>query len=212
MQKTRQKILEYLKEHDEATVDELSIALDNLTAVTVRHHLDVLRDEGFVDEPEILHRNSPGRPKYVYKLTSRANAFFPNNFETITRHMLGEIKSSLDDEQINVIFDGIANRMAADFPEPEHVNGFEDRLKDVVVHLSKHGYDAYYEQQGENFILHASNCPYSGVAEEHEELCVLDMRYISNLLGTVPRQIHSRRAGDDSCAYLIKTPAHTTAS
>ena len=44
MQKTRQKILEHLREHGESTVNELSKALDNLTAVTVRHHLDVLKE------------------------------------------------------------------------------------------------------------------------------------------------------------------------
>ena len=42
MQKTRRLILDYLKEHGQATVDELAEIL-GLNSVTVRHHLDILR-------------------------------------------------------------------------------------------------------------------------------------------------------------------------
>ena len=114
MQKTRQKILEYLKRHQQATVDELSRVLDDLTAVTVRHHLDVLRREELVAPPEIVHRDGPGRPKYAYRLTDKAEALFPRNLDTLTSHMLDEMKRSLAPQQINVIFEGVAEQMAAD--------------------------------------------------------------------------------------------------
>src|SRR5690349_12010748 len=104
MQKTRQKILEYLKQNGEATVEDLSAALDDLTAVTVRHHLDVLRSQGMIASPEVMHRTSPGRPRYVYTLTEKAQAMFPKNVGTLTSHMLDELKNSLDENQINVIF------------------------------------------------------------------------------------------------------------
>ncbi len=67
MHRTRTLILDYLKEHGEATVDDLAAVLD-LTSVTVRHHLDILRTEELVAEPVIRHRNTPGRPQYSYAL------------------------------------------------------------------------------------------------------------------------------------------------
>ena len=112
MQKTRQKIIEYLKENGEATVEELSQALDNLTAVTVRHHLDVLRSQGLVGTPITRHRNSPGRPKYVFSLTDKADTLFPKNLCTMTDHLLDELKGSLSDQQIGAILQGVAERMA----------------------------------------------------------------------------------------------------
>jgi DeoR family transcriptional regulator, suf operon transcriptional repressor len=203
MQKTRQKILEFLKQHGEATVEELSHALDDLTAVTVRHHLDVLRSQGMVGAPEVRHRTSPGRPRYVYTLTAKADALFPKNINTLTVHMLTELTHSLDESQINVIFDGVAIRMASEigpFPVDEP---FEDRLNRVVAHLTQHGYEAFWEPHPEGFLLHTGNCPYHGVVDDHQELCTLDIRYISQLLGTVPRRISHMIEGEDECSYLV---------
>ena len=56
MQLTRKRILDILKEQGHATVDELSDKL-KLTAVTVRHHLDVLRTEKLVEPPIVRHRS-----------------------------------------------------------------------------------------------------------------------------------------------------------
>lgn len=206
MQKTRQKILEYLKQYGEATVDDLSQALDDLTAVTVRHHLDVLRSQGMIASPEILHRSSPGRPRYVYTLTDKALALFPKNVNTFTSHMLSELKQSLNDDQVNVLFDGIALRMASELEPGKPEESFESRLDRVVNHLTKHGYQAHWEHHPDGYVLHTSNCPYTGVVEDHGDLCTLDVRYISELLGTVPRRLSHMTQGDAACSYLVTDP------
>lgn len=203
MQKTRQKILEYLRKNQEGTVDDLSKALGNLTAVTIRHHLDVLREEGFVAEPEVLHRDTPGRPKYQYRLTSRADGFFASNLDVLTSHMISEMKESLGEQKLNVIFEGVASRMASEMVGENASETMQERLTRVVSHLTEHGYDAKWEAGPDGYLLHTTNCPYNNVAHEHRELCQLDMRYISELLGTVPRQISSMQDGEESCSYLI---------
>ena len=208
MQKTRQKILEYLKLHGEATVDQLSAYLGDLTPVTVRHHLDVMRSEGVVDAPEIRHRTSPGRPKYIYRLADDAQALFPTNLMTLTGHILDEIKHSLDENQANVLFEGVATRMAGDIPHGPDGESMENRLDRVVSHLSEHGYMASWEQHEDGYVLHTRNCPYS-LALDHPEMCLLDVRYISTLLGTVPRRLGHLLDGDNSCSYLIVDPVQT---
>jgi predicted ArsR family transcriptional regulator len=120
--------------------------------------------------------------------------------------MLNELKYSLDERQINVIFDGIATRMAGDLPAGEADETFEHRLDRVVVHLTAHGYNAHWEHSAEGYVLHTNNCPYSGVVEQHGDLCGLDLRYISELLGTVPRRIAHMVDGAESCSYLVTSP------
>ena len=203
MQKTRQKILEYLREHQTATVDALSEALGNLTAVTVRHHLDVLQQEGLVDTPHVQHRSTPGRPKFVYQLTDRAHQLFPRNLSALTNSVFDQIKQSLPNSQVNVIFEGVADRMAAELPPGPAGEPFEKRLDRVVDHLSDHGYEAAWEESEGGYLLHTTNCPYSGVADESGDLCGIDMRYISKLLGRVPRRTLHMQDGDATCSYLI---------
>lgn len=203
MQKTRQKIIEYLREHQSATVDELSDMLDNLTAVTVRHHLDVLQEEGLVDSPRVQHRSTPGRPKYVYQLTDKAHQLFPRNLTALTNSMLDELKQTLPDEQVNVIFEGVADRMASSLAASPKGESFERRLDRVVDHLSDHGYEATWEKSDGGYLLHTTNCPYHGVADENDGLCGIDMRYISKLLGRVPRRTLHMQEGDATCSYLV---------
>lgn len=203
MQKTRQKIIEYLREHGEATVDELSQALGDLTAVTVRHHLDVLRSEGLVGLPEIRHRNAPGRPRYVYRLTEKAEALFPKNIRTLATHMLAELKETLPPEQVNVIFLGVADRMASAFGPAPQGESLEQCLNRVVEHLSQQGYEARWEAHPEGYVLHTGSCPYRGVVEEHEDLCLLDLQYISRLLGVSLQRVENMREGGSACSYLV---------
>jgi predicted ArsR family transcriptional regulator len=203
MQKTRQKIIEYLRQHGEATVDELSEALDSLTAVTVRHHLDILRGEGLVAPPEARHRTSPGRPKYVYRLTAKAESLFPDNLRVLTDTMLAELKSTLNPEQINVFFDGVAERMAQTAGPGDPHETLEQRLDRVVEHLTGHGYEANWEKTRRGYVLHTSNCPYSSVVERHDHLCHLDARYIGRLLGATPERLSHLRQNGDSCSYLV---------
>ncbi len=213
IQRTRQRIIEYLKEHGAATVDELSRALDDLTAVTVRHHLDVLRSDDLVAPPEVRHRNSPGRPKYVYRLTDKAEALFPKNITSFTNTFLDEIKSLLPPEQVNVIFEGVAARMASGLEPGPAGESFQERLERVVEHLSQHGYDANWENHPDGgYVLHTSNCPYNGVVGEHDELCMVDALYLSRMLGVVPRRLTHMLDGDSTCSYLLAAPRESQVS
>lgn len=206
MQKTRQKIIEYLREHETATVDELSEALDNLTAVTVRHHLDILRSDGMIAPPEVQHRSTPGRPKYVYRLTEKAQSLFPRNFGTLTGTMIEHLKSTFDEEQVNVFFNGVADRMAAQVEPVDGEEPFERRLDRIVEHLTAHGYEAQWEKTRKGYLLHTSNCPYAGIVETHQELCRLDERYISRLLGAAPQRVSHIQEDAESCSYLVRDP------
>lgn len=206
MQKTRQRILEYLRGHGEATVEDLSASLDNLTPVTVRHHLDVMRTEGLIEAPAIRHRASPGRPCYTYRLSARAEASFPHNLRTLTTILLTEMKTTLNEQQVNVIFEGVADRMSTLVEPPPPGETTEQKLSRVVEHLTEHGYAASWEMTSEGYVLHTCNCPY-GVADVHPELCNLDVRYISGLLGMVPRRLLHLAQGDSTCSYLIPLAA-----
>jgi predicted ArsR family transcriptional regulator len=99
MQPTRQHILEILKESGEATVDEIVTALSerigDITAVTVRHHLEILRGDGLVSAPAVRRRTTPGRPQHVYSLTDKALELFPNNYRNLAEELLFQLKSHL---------------------------------------------------------------------------------------------------------------------
>jgi DeoR family suf operon transcriptional repressor len=206
MQETRRYILDILKEQREATVEELVVRLrdlrhDNITAVTVRHHLNELLKENLITCPEMLHRNTPGRPRHVYSLTDSAREYFPNNYQPLASRLLIELSVQLPSRQVNVILQGVADQMASEADIPNIP--MPQRLEKVVIYLNEHGYNASWEKHDEGYILSTCNCPYHHIAETSHTLCEMDMRLVSSLLGIVPRLMSRVSDGGAACTYMI---------
>jgi predicted ArsR family transcriptional regulator len=203
MQSKRQQIIEILKERGSATVEELSQGL-GITPVTVRHHLDVLRSEGLVNEPVVRHRATSGRPQHAYSLTPKAGELFPKNYNGLAAQLLEEVKARYDSREVNVIFDGMTSRLLADAPQLVPGEPVERRLDRAVQFLNQKGYVARWEQHHEGILVHTCNCPYEGLAGRHPELCNMDITLIASLTGFAPERVSHAACGDDSCSYLIR--------
>lgn len=207
MQETRRHILETFKEKGESTVEELVTALrertGKITAVTIRYHLDILRDEGLIETARLRRRRSPGRPQYVYTLTEQAQAFFPKNYQALTQHILAEIKRSLPSAQVNVIMESVAQRMAEEVASMPSDLSPQERIAHIADYLSQKGYQASWEPDDEtgDYLLHINNCPYHPVATEHTELCLMDAQLITMMLGTAAGCASTIAQGKETCTY-----------
>jgi len=202
LQSTREHILNILKERGQATVDDLSQEL-GLTAVTVRHHLDILRGEGLIASPLIRRRKTPGRPQYVYTLADKAASFFPKRYRQLTNLILDELRSYLSPAEMDQLMKNIGARIASQADLPEE-NGFETRLIAVTDFLNELGYMARWERRDNgDYALHVANCPYEAVSHQDHQVCTIDMTLLTHLLGTSPQRISWSAQGDQDCCYLI---------
>lgn len=204
MQTTRQRILKILKEKKQATVEQLSEELD-LTPVTIRHHLEILRGEGLIDAPTVLRRSGPGRPQYAYGLTEAAGDYFPKNYHHLADLMFDEIRQRLSHEELHQVMDSIADRMAAQAPSIKRRQSPQEVLDSVVGYLNDQGYVARWEKTAEGeFLLHTCNCPYERVAHAHSEICQMDANFVAQLVGVSPERTSHMASGDDTCSYVFK--------
>jgi predicted ArsR family transcriptional regulator len=206
MQETRQHILEILRETGQATVDDIVIRLrerrdKNITAVTVRHHLNELQTMRLITPPQRRRKDTPGRPQHVYSLTEKAQEHFPDNYQALASNLISQIKSKLPPESINVIVEGIADDMANN----AHIGNLpiDRRLEKIVQYLDDNGYKAGWERVNNGFVLYTTNCPYHQISHTTDALCQMDMRLVSSLLGVVPRLLSRVSEGDSRCAYFI---------
>ncbi len=210
MQQTRRHILEILRDRKEATIDEIVEALSErigkITAVTVRHHLEILRGDGLVAAPAVRRRSAPGRPQYVYALTERAADQFPNNYQGLASGLLEQIKNQLPPHQMVQILEGMADTLASDALVPDAP--LEVRLDHTVAFLNNQGYSARWTRNGEGHVLSVTNCPYEQVSCHNPELCKMDERLVQNLVGSPVQRLSWQAKDDDTCSFAIKNGRH----
>jgi len=204
MQDTRQQILEILKRHGEVTVQELSREL-GLTSVTVRHHLEILRSEGYITEPEVRRSNRPGRPRYVYRLTSTAADLFPNNYSGLASALLDTLDEYLVPEDRQKILHETARRMVPDVGElPKDHNA---RMDVVLSAMNQQGFVARWDKDKDSrYMIYISSCPYHHVAQNHPETCQIDKSIIQLLTGAEPVRIQTSAQEGGLCVYVINWP------
>jgi predicted ArsR family transcriptional regulator len=210
MQETRWQILEILKKCGEVTVQELSQKL-GLTSVTVRHHLEILRAEGYVTDPEIRHSNRPGRPRYIYKLADAAADLFPNNYRGLAEALLDAIHENVEPAMYHELLDKTAQCLAAGAGElPED---HDERMACVVAYLNEQGFIARWQKDegtdatdAADYYIYISNCPYHYVAQQHAETCEIDERLIQLLTGGKLERLEGYASENDRCVYKITWP------
>jgi predicted ArsR family transcriptional regulator len=211
MQSTRQRILEILKERNQATVEELGEQL-GLTSVTIRHHLDILRGEGLVGPPAVLRRRGPGRPQYAYELTEKAGDYFPKNYHNLADLMFDEIRQRVTQAELEQIMDSVADRMAAQAPSFKRTRKPREILNGAVQFLNDQGYVARWEKTPEGeYLLQTCNCPYERVAQVHSEICKMDAHLVAQLVGVSSQRMSHMASGDDSCVFRIQFEVNSSA-
>ncbi len=208
MQSVRRRITEILKENGSATVAELADEL-GMAQVSVRHHLDILVGEDLVELTGVRRRDGAGRPSQMYALTPNALALFPQRNAELAASVLAELKAVLPHDEVTHILLRVAERTAAEAPQPWEHQTLEERLDQVTRFLTQKGFSARWESCTDHYELHACNCPYSGVAEEHPELCMMDHAMITRLLPDAIRsdliRLHSHALdGAHRCTYVLK--------
>jgi predicted ArsR family transcriptional regulator len=203
VQSVRRRITEILKENGTATVAELANQL-GMAQVSVRHHLDILVGEDLVEQTGVRRRDGAGRPSQVYALTKNALSLFPQRNAQLASSVLTELKAVLPEEEVAQLLVRIAERAVSEAPRPREGQTVEERLDQVADFLTQKGYSARWEACDGFFELHACNCPYSGVAEQHPELCLMDHAMIQGLLPDAERSQSQIIDGSTRCAYILR--------
>ena len=108
MHETRQRIIEFLKEKRQATVEELAAAID-LTPMAVRYHLNVLQADNLISTFAVRRQSGPGRPQQIYKLTEAADELFPEDYRSLTDYLLDEVSQRLGKDGVGEMFNNIAS-------------------------------------------------------------------------------------------------------
>ena len=202
MQTVRNRILEILKQEGQASVGVLADRLD-MAPISVRYHLDILLSDNLIMVSKDKGRRKVGRPQQIYSLTANADAHFPDNFALLTTGVVRQMKQMLPPDKI----DGCFRKLAQEMAQPVTLNcpadeELDERMDRVVAFLNERGYLAQWEPDAS--LLHMHNCPYTGVAAEHKELCCMDLALVESLSGQDCELGQAIADGQSCCSFRVQ--------
>ncbi len=200
MKSTRDRILQTLLTNPTATITELAEAVD-INTISVRHHLTNLQAEGLIQASE--ERHGVGRPRLVYSLTDTGLEKFPTRYMTLTNRLLEQLKSTLNQEEINELFVRMAKSLAAEHLDRIKKLPIEQKLDAIRKSLGDEGFMIEWQKIGEDYQIIEKACPFYHVGQSHPEVCVMDQTLISTMLSIPTDKVQCVLSGDVHCTYLI---------
>ncbi|MGD2251385.1 MAG: ArsR family transcriptional regulator [Anaerolineales bacterium] len=201
---SRQKTIEFLKRNGESSVAEISRAL-NLTTVTIRHHLDVLRSMGLIGDPSPRHKAGRGRPEMLYRLTDEAEGHLPRAYDLLTANLLAHLHRTLTARKLENLLAQAGSSLAKEMLAGKQPNRAA-RIRMALSFFDDHSYFPAVESSQESVLYSLANCPYLESSRQIPLLCSFDQALLQTLLDA---QVTFRKRialGDPRCTLIAIGP------
>jgi predicted ArsR family transcriptional regulator len=200
MKPTRTLILDYLEIHRVAIASEISRAL-KVTPADIRHHLNLLKQEGLVETCGLRKASGRGRPSRLFRLSQQK---LGENLGILASALLDEIQEQLPENQQSMALHRIARRIRGGVSIPGNLS---QRLVQATRRLNELNYQARWEAHPEAPQVIFEHCPYAAILEKHPEICSLDSYLLEDLLVTPVSQL-AKLAKDTRGATYCKFRVH----
>jgi predicted ArsR family transcriptional regulator len=200
MKTSRQRLLNYLRKKQVATVREISLAL-KMTPANARHHLSILIEQGSVESTGKHIGPGPGRPYILYRV---AKSDSKNNLNDLSHILLegvleGKSVQERDDELRKIAHKLIKGDVQSGKQQSR-------RLNDAIQQLTQMNYDARWEAHHDAPHIILENCPYIDIINNFPEICRMNKFIIEKLLGNTVNQsvkLEAMKSGLHRCIFIL---------
>lgn len=200
-----------VSERGPITAAELAESL-GLTPAAVRRHLDILAEDGLVEEHERVECGARrrGRPARAYVLTEAGHSELHDDYRDLATDVLRYLADHGGDEAVLAYArrraDDLALRLRPTVADP--AAPVERRADELAGALRRAGYAASARPVGEGTALSGvqlcqGHCPVRDVAAEFPALCDAEAEMFSDLLGVHVQRLATQAQGDHVCTTFI---------
>jgi len=191
-------ILDLLRQQDEMTISGLTEAM-GVTATAVRQRLVRLLEQELIERSKAP--STRGRPRYIYRLTTRGRRRTGENFADLAIALWHEIQEIQDPVVRGGLMERIARRLAAMYAEQVDGNSIQQRLQAVKTLFAERQLPVKVTTKDRLPVVSVEACPYPELAEHDREVCSMEGMLISELLGIPMNLTSCRLDGGCSCTF-----------
>ena len=194
-------VLSLLQRRAATTIKDLEREM-GVTATAVRQQLTGLMADGYVEQH--TERNGRGRPKYVYTLTLRGKALFPNHYDEFTNSLLRELLLSEGPQKVQLLLERMGQRLAAEYAGQIAGHAPAERAVQFSELLNAKGILAEVQNAPDGLVFHEYNCPYYELARQHRAICDMEQDMISLVVNQPVALVSCTLDGHHGCQFKIE--------
>jgi predicted ArsR family transcriptional regulator len=196
------QILAEIKRSQGLSVSELCKRV-NLCYMGVKQHCIALEKDGYLDTWR--RPKGMGRPEKAYRLTSRAQGFFPTEYTTLTCHILESVASIYGEAAPDKILFQIYQTQTKLLQSQREGDNLEERARWLAAQREKEGYMSEYylnpDVQQHQIIEYHS--PVLAVLDHFPMVKDLEVRLFETLLGARVTREEERISGLYKCVFNL---------
>jgi predicted ArsR family transcriptional regulator len=171
----------------------------------VRQHLQALQADGYIERRQV--NAGVGRPHHAYLITPKAHELFACHCDDLALTLLEEVFALEGAERTNVLLGRVGDRLAQRYASSVRGEALQDRVEQLAGALHQRGVLTDVDVQDENVIvLHAYNCPYHELAQEHRAICDMDEAVMRKVLGSEVNLSACMLDGHHGCSFVVSKP------
>jgi predicted ArsR family transcriptional regulator len=199
----KKKILWNLKSRGESGLEDLAAVL-KISRMAVHKHLVGLEERGFVESNQV-RKGKVGRPRAVYRLTSKGNTTFPKSYGAVATCALKFIEKKLGRKAIEQVLRERQSDVFEKYQEKLEQLDFPERVRSLAKLRDDEGYMAEARKLSKGkYVLYEYNCPIIQLAQDYWEACTTETELFENLLGAKVETTHRAAKGDLVCRFVIE--------
>ena len=199
------QVIEYLKRNGSATIKELEELL-GITTNAVRQHLQALQADGYIERTRVSV--GVGRPHHAYSISAKAHELFACHCDDLALTLLEEVFDLEGPERAEVLLGRVGNRLAQRYARSVRGEALQERVEQLADALYQRGVLTDIDVEDENVIvLHAYNCPYHELAQEHRSICEMDEAVMRQVLGSDVNLSACMMDGHRGCSFVVSKPS-----
>lgn len=200
MQTTRRKILDHLEANAPSSAKSISQALQ-MTVANIRHHINRLEEDGFIEIVDRTRLEGRGRPTLLYGLTIQASK---TDLRQLTSALWTELLGDSSPDEASRKLQKLAIKITA--VDGSAGGSLTQRLYQAVRRLRGLSYDARWEAHAQSPLIILQRCPYAAIQMDLPEICTLDREIIAHLIGQPIEQISTRNnpsRAQPNCVFRV---------
>ena len=191
-------VVQLLLEHGKCSVAELEEYL-SVTATAVRQRLKTLMAAGLIDRSK--ETEGRGRPTHRYWLTDAGRKVTGNNLSDLASALWQEVQKIPDEGIRQTVMAGVANRLANDFGEFIEGESAEQRLHSLANLMGQRDIPVSIESRDGQPTLKILACPFPDLADDNRDVCEIEQKLISKVVGGTLERCQCSKDGDNCCSY-----------